>query len=99
MGSYGGTMVFATVVASSIVLVTVTAAVYSSLLIVEEGELKAVLVFGEMEAVVEPGLNFVPPFISKTYPIAPRTMTIDKGSDRVAVPSEFEDDVRAAANR
>ena len=92
-------MVFATVVVGIIVLVTVIATVYSSLLIVEEGEVKAVLVFGEMEAVLEPGLNFVPPFVSKTYPIDPRTMTIDKGSDRVAVPSEFEDDVRAAADR
>ena len=92
-------MVVAPIVVGGIVLVTVTAALYSSLLVVEEGEPKALLVFGEMEAVLEPGLTFVPPFVSKTYPIDPQTMTIDKGADHVAVPSEFEDDVRDATDQ
>ncbi|AEH35756.1 band 7 protein [Halopiger xanaduensis SH-6] len=81
------------------VLLVIVAALYDSVQTVREGELKALLVFGEMEAVLEPGLNVVPPFVSKTYPIDPQTMTIDAADDRIAVPSEFESDVQAAADR
>lgn len=74
-------------------------AVYSSLTIVEEGDLRALLVFGQMRTVLEPGINFKPPFVSKTYPIDTTTMTIDKGNDRVDIPEEFESEVREAADR
>ena len=72
--------------------------VYSSVRIVEEGDLEAVIVFGKMEGVLEPGLNIVPPLVSKTYPIDPGTMTMDRGDTRVEIPAAFEDEVRDAAN-
>lgn len=72
-------------------------AVYSSVTIVEEGDLRALLVLGQMRTVLEPGINFTPPFISTTYPIDTTTMTMDKGNDRVDIPEEFESDVREAA--
>ncbi|RKD94034.1 SPFH domain-containing protein [Halopiger aswanensis] len=84
---------------SGVLLLTIAGAVYDGLQTVEEGELKALLVFGEMEAVLEPGLSFVPPFVSKTYPIDPQTMTIDTDDDRIAVPAEFESAVQAATER
>lgn len=74
----------------------VVAALYSSVTIVEQGELKAVLVFGKMQGVLVPGLNFVPPFVSKTYPIDPQTMQIVKAGSNADVPDEFEADVRDA---
>lgn len=80
-------------------LVVLIATVYSSVTIVEEGDLVALLVLGEMCAVLEPGINVTPPFVSRTYPIDATTMTIDRGDERVDVPEEFEADVTAAANR
>lgn len=77
-----------------VVLVVIVLAVYSSIRVVEEGTLEALLVFGKMEGVLRPGLNVVPPFVSKTCPIDPRTMMMDTGDDAVAIPEEFEDDVR-----
>ncbi|AXR79678.1 hypothetical protein [Natrarchaeobaculum sulfurireducens] len=73
-------MAVASIVVGGIVLVTVIVARYSSLLVVEEQDPKALLVFGEIEAVLEPRPTFVPPFVSKTYPIDSQTMTIDKGA-------------------
>lgn len=78
-------------------IVVVLVAAYSSITIVEEGDLRALLVFGQMRTVLEPGINFTPPFISKTYPIDTTTMSIDKGNDRVDIPEEFESEVREAA--
>lgn len=92
-------MLYVSTIVGVSVLVVGSGAVYSSLRIVEEGDLEALLVLGEMRAVLHPGLNVVPPFVSKTYPIDPRTMTMDRGNDRVDVPAQFEDEVRAARDR
>lgn len=85
-------------IATILVLVLGSVIAYSSVRIVDEGELEALFVFGRMEAVLQPGLNVVPPLVSKTYPIDPRTTTIDRGDRRVEIPTEFEAEVREAAN-
>lgn len=70
--------------------------VYSSIHRIEEGDLGALLMFGRMQRVLQPGLHFAWPFFSETYPIDQQTMTIDKGDERVAVPERFEEEVRKA---
>ena len=86
------TVVLAIVVA---LLLVAAGAVYSSAVIVEEGDVRALLVFGEMKGVVGPGLHFVPPFVSETYPIDTMAITIAMGDEWVTVPEEFESDVEA----
>jgi regulator of protease activity HflC (stomatin/prohibitin superfamily) len=53
------------------------AAVYSAVEIVEAYEKETLTVFGEYRRLLEPGINFVPPFISRTYPFDMRTQTLD----------------------
>jgi regulator of protease activity HflC (stomatin/prohibitin superfamily) len=53
------------------------AVVYSSVQMVEAYEKEALTVFGEYRKLLEPGINFVPPFISRTYPFDMRTQTLD----------------------
>jgi len=53
------------------------AAVYSAVEIVEAYEKEALTVFGEYRRLLEPGINFVPPFVSRTYPFDMRTQTLD----------------------
>lgn len=89
----------ATAVIGVVLLLLTVVTLFSSVQIVEEGQLEALLVFGEMQAVLEPGLDFVPPFVSTTYPIDPQTMTMDAGEETIQVPAEFEQDVREGANR
>jgi len=74
-------------------LITVVAVVTvcESVHLVEAGRVEALLVFGELRAVLHPGLNFVPPFVSKTYPIDTATMTADAGDRRVELPQEFRE--------
>lgn len=67
---------------------------YSSLRVVDDGEFEAYFVRGEMQAVLRPGVNMVLPFVSKTYPIDPQTMQIERGSERIDVPTEFRDEVQ-----
>lgn len=86
----------APVVAIAVLVVGLLAA-YRSVRIVEEGRVEALLMFGEMQTVLHPGLNFVPPFVSNTYPIDPETMTMDASTGRVDIPPEFEDAIREAA--
>ena len=40
-------------------------------------EKRALTVFGEYRKLLEPGINFIPPFVSRTYPFDLRTQTID----------------------
>ncbi|PSP74287.1 phosphoesterase, partial [Halobacteriales archaeon QS_3_64_16] len=40
-------------------------------------EKRALTVFGEYRKLLEPGINFIPPFVSHTYPFDLRTQTID----------------------
>lgn len=91
-------MVWLPLVAAGVVLVLAAVTAYRSLRIVEEGALEALLVFGQMEAVLRPGLNIVPPFVSQTYPIDPETMTMRTDVGRTEVPAEYRDEVRDAAD-
>ena len=65
---------------------------------VEDGELEALYVSGEMQTVLDAGIAIVPPFISETYPIDDAAMEIETSDGRVAVPREFEADVRNTDN-
>jgi len=51
--------------------------VYSAVEIVQAYEKEALTVFGEYRRLLDPGIHFVPPFVSKTYPFDMRTQTID----------------------
>ncbi|PSP54266.1 phosphoesterase [Halobacteriales archaeon QH_7_68_42] len=51
--------------------------VYQMVEIVNAYEKRTLTVFGEYRKLLEPGINFVPPFVSKTYPFDMRTQTLD----------------------
>jgi regulator of protease activity HflC (stomatin/prohibitin superfamily) len=59
------------------VLALALAAVYSAVEIVEAYETRALTVFGEFRGLLRPGLNIVPPFVSRTYAFDMRTQTMD----------------------
>jgi regulator of protease activity HflC (stomatin/prohibitin superfamily) len=65
--------VFLGVLALSVAAVTVNSAVE----IVDAYEKRALTVFGEYRTLLDPGIHFVPPFVSRTYPFDLRTQTID----------------------
>ncbi|MFB6069752.1 MAG: SPFH domain-containing protein [Halanaeroarchaeum sp.] len=60
-----------------LLLVLVVVAVYQAIVIVDAYEKQALTVFGEYRGLLEPGINFVPPFVSRTYTFDMRTQTID----------------------
>ncbi|WP_049912597.1 SPFH domain-containing protein [Halococcus thailandensis] len=60
-----------------LVLLIVIIAVYSSIEIVNAYEKRALTVLGDYRKLLEPGINFVPPFVNKTYPFDMRTQTLD----------------------
>jgi regulator of protease activity HflC (stomatin/prohibitin superfamily) len=64
-------------VAGLALLFVAVAAVYSAVEIVEAYEKEALTVFGEYRELLEPGIHFIPPFVSKTYPFDMRTQTLD----------------------
>ena len=64
-------------IAGLALLFVAVAAVWSAVEIVEAYEKEALTVFGEYRELLEPGIHFVPPFISKTYPFDMRTQTLD----------------------
>jgi regulator of protease activity HflC (stomatin/prohibitin superfamily) len=51
--------------------------IYSSVEIVDATEKRALTVFGEYRKMLEPGINFVPPFVSRTHRFDMRTQTLD----------------------
>ena len=51
--------------------------VYQMVEIVDAYEKEALTVFGEYRKLLEPGISFVPPFVSRTYPFDMRTQTLD----------------------
>ncbi|AXR79113.1 Putative stomatin/prohibitin-family membrane protease subunit YbbK [Natrarchaeobaculum sulfurireducens] len=61
----------------ALVLVVVIAALLSAIEIVDAYEKRALTVFGEYRKLLEPGINFVPPFVSNTYRFDMRTQTLD----------------------
>ena len=58
-------------------LVLAAATVYSAVEIVNAYEKRALTVFGEYRRLLEPGISFVPPFVSKAYTFDMRTQTLD----------------------
>ncbi|WP_254838742.1 SPFH domain-containing protein [Natronomonas marina] len=60
-----------------LLLAIAVVAVYQAVEIVNAYEKRALTVFGEYRKLLEPGINFVPPFVSKTYPFDMRTQTLD----------------------
>jgi len=70
----GSTIVLLLVV---IVLVLAIAALASSVQIVNAYEKRAYTRFGKYQKLLEPGVNFVTPFVSKTYTFDMRTETLD----------------------
>ena len=60
-----------------LLLVLLIVAVYQAIEIVDAYEKEALTVFGEYRGLLEPGINFIPPFVSRTYIFDMRTQTID----------------------
>jgi regulator of protease activity HflC (stomatin/prohibitin superfamily) len=60
-----------------LVLMLAIVTVYSMVEIVDAYEKKALTVFGEYRRLLEPGITFVPPFVSRTYAFDMRTQTLD----------------------
>ncbi|MFB6183548.1 MAG: SPFH domain-containing protein [Haloarculaceae archaeon] len=60
-----------------VLLLIAVVAVYQAVEIVNAYEKRALTVFGEYRKLLEPGINFVPPFVSKTYVFDMRTQTLD----------------------
>ena len=58
-----------------LVLVVIAIAISSAVVIVKAYEKRALTIFGDYRKLLEPGINFVPPFVSKTYPFDLRTQT------------------------
>ncbi|GAB6878931.1 SPFH domain-containing protein [Halorubrum gandharaense] len=58
-----------------VLLVAVT--LWQSFEIVDAYEKKALTVFGEYRKLLEPGINLIPPFVSRTYAFDMRTQTLD----------------------
>ena len=59
----------------ALLLVVVT--LWQSFEIVDAYEKKTLTVFGEYRELLEPGINLIPPFVSRTYPFDMRTQTLD----------------------
>jgi len=58
-------------------LVVLAVTLASAVEIVDAYEKRALTVFGEYRSLLEPGLNLVPPFVSRTYAFDVRTRVID----------------------
>jgi regulator of protease activity HflC (stomatin/prohibitin superfamily) len=66
-----------TALVGMLVLLLAIVTVYQMVEIVDAYEKKALTVFGEYREMLEPGITFVPPFVSRTYPFDMRTQTLD----------------------
>ncbi|WP_323173983.1 SPFH domain-containing protein [Natrialba sp. PRR66] len=64
-------------IAGALVLAVVVVTVWSMVEIVDAYNRAALTVFGEYRKLLEPGLNIVPPFVSRVYTFDMRTQTID----------------------
>jgi regulator of protease activity HflC (stomatin/prohibitin superfamily) len=58
-------------------LFVVVAVIWQAVEVVPAYEKRVLTVFGEYRTLLEPGLNIVPPFVSRTYPFDMRTQTLD----------------------
>ncbi|MFO7926118.1 MAG: SPFH domain-containing protein [Halobacteriota archaeon] len=64
-------------VVALLLLAIAIVAVYQAVEIVNAYEKRALTVFGEYRKLLEPGINFIPPFVSRTYTFDMRTQTLD----------------------
>jgi regulator of protease activity HflC (stomatin/prohibitin superfamily) len=60
-----------------IALVLILIGLWQSVEIVQAYEKRALTVFGEYRRLLDPGINFVPPFVNNTYTFDMRTQTVD----------------------
>jgi regulator of protease activity HflC (stomatin/prohibitin superfamily) len=60
-----------------VVLVLAVVTVWQMIEIVDAYDREALTVFGEFRKLLQPGLNVVPPFVSRTYTFDMRTQTLD----------------------
>ncbi|RAW45208.1 phosphoesterase [Halorubrum sp. 48-1-W] len=58
-------------------LLLVIVTLWQSVAIVDAYDKEALTVFGEYRKLLEPGINFIPPFVSRTYAFDMRTQTLD----------------------
>jgi len=59
------------------VLALAVVTVWQMVRFVDAYDKQALTVFGEYRGLLEPGINFIPPFVSRTYPFDMRTQTMD----------------------
>jgi len=64
-------------VAGLLVLLLAVVTVSQMVRFVDAYDKQALTVFGEYRGLLEPGINFIPPFVSRTYPFDMRTQTMD----------------------
>ncbi len=72
-----GPLELSTLLVGVLFLLLAIVVVYQSVEIVDAYEKKALTVFGEYRRLLEPGINFVWPFVSRTYAFDMRTQTLD----------------------
>lgn len=81
-------------VALTVIILT---ALWSSVHRIPEGDLEILLVLGEEQQILEPGLYITPPLVSETYPIDFQTMQYETGHGRRSIPSELRDEAEMIA--
>ncbi|MEF8790104.1 MAG: SPFH domain-containing protein [Haloarculaceae archaeon] len=64
-------------VAGLVLLSLAVLVVSDSVEIVQAYEKRALTVFGDLQGILEPGIHFIPPFVSRTYQYDMRTETLD----------------------
>lgn len=64
-------------VVALLILVLAIITIWQAVEIVDATEKRALTVFGEYRKLLEPGINFVPPFVSATHRFDMRTQTLD----------------------
>jgi len=88
---------YVTVGVTLLFVITFAVTLWSSVTIVREENIEILFVFGEIRAILEPGLNFAPPFVSSSYPIDIRTMQYETPDGSEQIPPSYHDDVKKAA--
>ena len=68
---------FVVPIVALVLLLIAIVAVWQSVEIVQAYEKRALSVFGEYRRLLDPGISFVPPFVSRTYTFDMRTQTLD----------------------
>ena len=60
-----------------LVLLLAVVTIWQSVAIVDAYDKEALTIFGEFRKLLEPGISFIPPFVSRTYAFDMRTQTLD----------------------